>query len=481
MPRRPQLLAALGAALLSRATAALNCTAIGEALCSADGACAAFGVMGESIQLHGCADATVPNADWSTYARGAAGAYTLLPGVNIDEERCAAHARTGMNHACAPPPSPTPPPGPPLYEKAGAIEVGTYENTIVYWRGALLLLENIACSYKGHAGEWQPEVYGNHSYARLRDFATGAILANISSTVGFGFLSAFADYEADTLWLFGTPADRCLGNGQATTIYAWSTKDAALQNWSRALAFDFGKRTYNVQVTFVGPRGGAGAAERAAWAARRAARAPAALPPHRYAMFIEQFSWAVNNNADGDLTTGWAVVDSRAPPGGAGGGPSFTYNPLDDFYYILTGGHVVQLFRTPDFLTWTESSPAPFISPSAGDALVAPFNGFPTVAKTKGSPPQARVGVPEEAAFVPFDPVWEANWTSWSRNSNDGDFCCQHAAVPDAYVIWGASTQGRAPAPPLTGTDASTNSVGVARGVQLQALLAAYFPTNATA
>ncbi len=52
---------------------------------------------------------------------------------------------------------------------------------------------------------------------------------------------------------------------------------------------------------------------------------------------------------------------------------------------------------------------------------------------------------------------------------------CYHADAPDAFVIWGASTQGRVPFPPLTGTDASTNSIGVARGVQLQDLLAKYF------
>lgn len=242
--------AALAAHLLCAFAAASNCTAEGESLCTNDGACAAFGVYGSQIQLHGCV-ATIPNSDWLTYARGANGVYTLLPGVNVDEERCAAHPNTGMQHECTSPPSPpspTPPPPPPLYAKAGAIEVGTFENTIFYFRGVLLLLENIACSYRGHAGEWQPEVYGNHSYARIRDFKTGVILANVSSTVGFGFVSAFVDYEHDTLWLFGTPADRCLGNGHATTIQSWWTTDSALQNWGTALAFDLGKHTYNVQV-----------------------------------------------------------------------------------------------------------------------------------------------------------------------------------------------------------------------------------------
>ena len=466
--------AALSALLLSRycaAAAALNCTAVGEALCSSDGSCVAFGVYGERIQLHGCSSATVPNSDWSIYVRGTDGAYALTPGVNINEDGCTVHPRTGMEHTCS---------GPPLYQKLGAIEVQTNENTPVYWHGALLLLENIDCSYKGHAGEWEPLVWGNHSYARLRDFSTGAVLANVSSSVGFGFLSAFPDYEHDTLWLFGTPVDRCFGNGDATTIYAWWTRDASLQVWERALAFDLGQHTYNVQVTHVGPRGCAGAAERAAWASLRAARGPSALPPHRYAMFAECFTWLVNDATDGNLTSGWTVVNSTAPPHGSCGGPSFTYSPLDDMYYILTGGNTVRLFQTPDFATWRESSPSPFIFPSAGDALVSPMNGFAAVAKAKGSPPQARVGVPERFPFVPFDPVWITNWTAFDHNSNDADFCCMHVDVPDAWVTWGASTQGGPPSPPLTGSQAATNSVGVARGVQLQALLAAYFPLNAS-
>lgn len=371
----------------------------------------------------------------------------------------------------------TPLVGPP-YDKVGAIDVGTFENTIVYWHGALLVLENIPCSYKGHAGETDA-YWGNHSYARIKDFATGAILANVSSTRAFGFVSAFADYEHDTLWLFGTPADRCDGNGSPTTVQSWWTTDATLQVWSTALAFDLGKPTHNVQVTFIGPRGGASAAERAAWSALRSARGDGdsdSLPPARYAMFLECFSFLVNDAADGNLTRGWSLVESTAPPGGSCGGPSFTYSPADDYFYILTGGRTVQLFRTLNFSSWTESSPSPFLAPSAEDALVSPYAGFPAVASTqKGSPPQAHVGVPEPFPFVPFDPVWGTNWTAWAINSNDADFCCQHVNVSDAWLIYGTSTQGRPPKAPLDGTDAGTNSVAVKRGVSLNQLLAEYF------
>eukprot|EP00039_Didymoeca_costata_P007837 m.104457 g.104457 ORF g.104457 m.104457 type:complete len:145 (-) comp13843_c0_seq2:18-452(-) len=88
----------------------------------------------------------------------------------------------------------------------------------------------------------------------------------------------------------------------------------------------------------------------------------------------------------------------------------------------------------------------------------------------KGSPPRG-----EDDAHKPFVPYWRDNPHSWDENSNDADLCCIHENVSDTYIIWGASTQGRSPKPPLTGTDAGTNVVGMARGVPLQHFLPLYF------
>lgn len=385
-----------------------------------------------------------------------------------------------MQHDCPPGPPP-PPPGPPLYTKVGAVDVGTYENTIFYWQGVVMNIENIPCSYTEHAGIWEPEVFGNHSYARLRDFNTGRVIVNITQTVGFGFLTAFTDYATGTLWLFGTPADRCQGNGDATTVQAWWSKDPTLQAWSTALAYDYGHHTYNVQVSKVGPPGGMGEGEAGALAATiKAATAAAGLPAHNYVMMLEEFSWAINAGDGSDLTTGWVLLNGTNPPPGApSGGPMIVFNPYDQFYYILTGGNTVHLYRTVDFVTWVESTPSPFIFPSPEDALVSPYSGFPQAATRKGSPPNynSHVGAPEPFPSRPFSPYWMGpNWTAWSRNSNDGDMCCMHEGVGNAsWVVWGASTQGRPPGPPLDGTDAGTNSVAKA-DMPLYALLAAYFP-----
>ena len=50
-----------------------------------------------------------------------------------------------------------------------------------------------------------------------------------------------------------------------------------------------------------------------------------------------------------------------------------------------------------------------------------------------------------------------------------------HPDVKQAYVIWGASTQGGSPKPPLDGKDAGVNAVAVAP-MPLDQMLAAYFP-----
>ncbi len=225
----------------------VNCTMVGEQLCSADAKCAAFGVYGNSIQLHGCVQ-TVPNTDWSIFVRRGDG-YTQLPlGVNINEDACTQHPDSGMEHPCGPPPPPPPPPSPPSpphYTVMGSVDVGTYENTIFYWKGVMYNLENIACSYWDHAGIWD-SFWGNNSYARVRELESGRVVSNVSTTRGFGFVSAFADYEHDVMWLFGAPANRCKGNGPNYSVQAWWSKD--LVNWQTSTILAYPHGTYNVQV-----------------------------------------------------------------------------------------------------------------------------------------------------------------------------------------------------------------------------------------
>ena len=442
-----------------------------ESLCLNDSSCVGFGLYENQVQLHGCL-AITPNNDWTLYSRNGS-VFSLIPGNhNIDESKCSTHPNTGMQHSCAAPPPPAP-----LYTKVGAIDVGTYENTVFFWQDTLLNLENIACSYTEHAGIWDSS-FGNHSYARIREFDTGKVLVNISETVSFGFITPFADYSTGILWLFGTPCDRCIGNGDATTVQAWWTTDPSLQKWSTAMAFNLGQHTYNVQVSKVGPPGGIPGFEVPAWdsSIKKASQA-VGLPPHNFVMILEPFFFAINAGDGSDLSTGWVLLQGTKAPPAPSGGPMIVYSPYDFYYYILTGGKNVFLYRTLDFQTWVESSPSPFIAPSEEDALVSPYSGFPSASLIKGSPPNSHVGVAEPFPRRPFSPYWMgANWSAWSKNSNDGDMCCIHEGFGNrSIIIWGASTQGRPPSPPLDGTDASTNSVATI-SLPLHAMLASYFP-----
>ena len=58
-----------------------------------------------------------------------------------------------------------------------------------------------------HAELWLPE-YKGHSYIRIRDLVTGAIVTNITHSIGFGFGAAFVDYDHGVLWISATPNDR---------------------------------------------------------------------------------------------------------------------------------------------------------------------------------------------------------------------------------------------------------------------------------
>jgi hypothetical protein len=271
-------------------------------------------------------------------------------------------AFTATDRQPAPMPSPAPPhPVPPsrtrLYTTRGAIEVDTNENTMFLWHAELYVLENIPCYYSQHASRWDP-AYANASYARIRRFDNGEVVVNVSSSISFGFVSAFVDEDLDTVWLFGSACNRCPpppgqpkqpqgcrsgGHGSGGAVQVWSNRPdkTSLLHWDSTAASGTAN-TFNVEVTRVRST----AQEQQA----------AGLPPHRYAMILEiSDRFAINNNADGDLAKGWDPIPGAVNPHGEGcecnGGPSIRWNPLDSMYYAILGGHHVELVRTRDFKT----------------------------------------------------------------------------------------------------------------------------------
>lgn len=443
----------------SQAGPPANCTALGEQLCTADGNCAAFGTYGSSIQLHGCV-ITVANPDWTIFVRDdTTGTYSSLPGtVNIDEDACPTHPNTGVAHACTLPsplpilPSPTPPP----FVNMGSFDAGTGESSIQWWGPdhRLVVMESIFCGYWDHAGQYDPS-FADHSYFRVRDFSTGAVISNISLSIGFGFGSGFVDHAEARFWIFGTPHDRCNHPVMNSTdgVYAFWSDD--LLSWQRA----------RTDVAWSGPNTDVG----------RVYGSPPGLPPHRYVMITEGATFAINNNADGNLTTGWTTLGrSYGVPGCPEGCqcPSIRFLPSDGHYYILTGGHNIWLLRSPDLQHWEQppSERTPFIAPSLADGQVADgFVGNPATIAESDDWFLAR-GLNTTTEML-------QHLTDWDWNSNDADMCCESwggaSEVTRAYFNWGPSSQGARPRGNLTGPSCM-QALGVGNAT-LDVVLQSYF------
>eukprot|EP00911_Craspedida_sp_UC1_P002548 UC1_evm1s1892 len=438
------LCARAAAAAIATALVDTKCIERGAALCSADVDCAGFGVYNDEIQFHGCVDELVPNYQWAIFAHtnlsinGSAG-YSRLNGYfNVDESKCAHHPKTQETSCGTNPPSPSPPPPSPplLFEPLGSIDLGTFENSLFFWHGHMYVLENIGCTYADHAGQWDPSFAGT-SYTRIRHLDTGAIVSNISATRSYAFVSSFPDYEHDRLWLFGIDFNRCKGTARGTRVEAfWNTKGGSdLTSWSSATAIA-GLKTFNTEATKV-------------------EQVASGMPPHKYALIAEEFSFYLNNAQDGNLTRGWFQANSTVPQNAPFGGPSLRWSR--GFYYAITGGRTVNLFRSPDLRTWTASPHNPAVRPTPNDAKIAPYANFAASAARKG--------------FT----TMENHWQSWDWNSNDGDVCCLAPGVNTSWWVYGASTQGRAPKPPVPrNQSACTNAIGRA-DIPLADLLERYF------
>ena len=288
----------------------------------------------------------------------------------------------------------------------------TLENTIFWWAKKTYVLENIGCNYQDHAGEWFP-AFANHSYARVRDFNTGVVVVNLTTSIGFGFLNAFPDYDHNRLWLFGTPAERCHGNCGAwpgpgprplapakfpscESIWSWSTSLPVPTHFETALAYTPKTKnsfhTYNQGVSRV--------------------RVPGpGMPEHGYVMISEGDTFFINNDKTGNLTAagaGWTRPPQTRHPGGSGG-VSMQVSHLDaatapaaapvavpaaradvsslqwaaddtdatkpGWYYSVTGGATVGLSRSRDLKKWEPYHIA--MSEEAGQFRIAEgLNGF---------------------------------------------------------------------------------------------------------
>jgi hypothetical protein len=297
-----------------------------------------------------------------------------------------------------------------------------------------------------HAELWKPEVYLGHSYIRIRELATGNIVANISHSAGFGFGAAFVDYDHGRLWIsatandrvskppnqkqrpFGPPVDHsCLApsgkpsHWECNGVWLFETTD--LKTFRRS----------QTDVQWNGPNTDIGRVYPS-----KKFPTPSNLPPHKYVLITENSNtMAFNNNADGNLTHGWVTRNFTAKNGAHPEGcPSIRYLPSDGYYYVISGGNRIPLQRSRDLVTWETASGAstPFIIASASDTKTA--SGVMSSAHSN-----LVHGHAYEHSFE--------NRSEWDKDANDADMCCESwgGASPEkggptgSFVLWGCDGQ----------------------------------------
>jgi len=337
----------------------------------------------------------------------------------------------------------------PLYRKLGVFDANTYESSLMFWppSDSLIVMESIGCQYYDHAENWDQQ-YRDHSYFRIRDLASGDVITNISTSIGFGFGAAFVEKKPtgkDTMWVFGVPYDRCKNPVMNSTegVYAWRSTD--LVNWERGRT-DVNWTGTNVDVANVrGPTPG--------------------LPSHNFIMVTHLGYFFYFPGSELDFT-GWRALDhtryntNDIPEMEALPCPSIRY--FAPYYYVIGGGLRVVLIRSKDLKNWEEQPDTirtfPLIERSADDGKIAPYANFVNNAERSNSIEMLE------------------HLDQWDKFSNDADMCCDFddPARNESWLIFGVSSQGQAPAwKNLTGP---TSFQGLGRAeVPLKALLESYF------
>ena len=346
--------------------------------------------------------------------------------------------------------------------------------------------------YWGHAGLWNSEFNG-HSYIRIRELESGAVVQNISQAIGFAFPAAYVDYSRGRLWISATGYDRvnCARNrtyskpgctplpGVSATnthwgrgVYVFSSSD--LVSWDGP---------YLTDVKWNGPNTAMAGVNRSGPSAPN-------LPDHAVVMATDDAdTWAVHSGSDGNLSTGWKTLSPMQANGpmldfGHPGGRCAAVRFFDPYYYIIGGGHVVHLGRSKDLLRWQMSGQCwqsldkahpvnctgsgssggyspDFIRPHPRDNL--------TATRVMRSAAQNHLRAGNGIGGGPSVP----NRSLWDEDANDSDFCCdlppEQGGPSESFVLWGCDSQGHYQAGPE-----GFACMGTAN-VTLQALLESYF------
>ena len=243
------------------------------------------------------------------------------------------------------------------------------------------MVESIIRQDPSWAGYWLPAFAHCAGYFRVRDQATGVVIANISQSCNRAFASAVrvvADGGMDRLVIFGTGWDRSVSpwvgpcSAAATcAIDAFSSSDPSLAVWQAAtpLLMPNGS-TYNVGVVRVTvPQPGALAG--AQWVMQTEGRAP---------------TFFVCAGGDPAAPGCWTPLPADAfaldhfAGRDIGSCPSIRFDSSTQLFYVLTGGDVISVLRSATLARGSWALGGTLLAPDADDCILAgpPYGGWYT-------------------------------------------------------------------------------------------------------
>jgi hypothetical protein len=285
---------------------------------------------------------------------------------------------------------------------------------------------------------WPPDAtttkltpYSNHSYFRIRNLETGAVVGNVQGSEKFAYGSAVVDPVTRRAWVFGSYRDLCRKdpNPPADTnfVRAWWSDDLVTWHTTKEPTLRLSSPPLNTDVTpvvnFVSSKG-----------------SPLPNGTVDFVMIMDHGRAFYHATGDRNLSAGWQPINTSVPMG-YGACPSVHYAEEDGFFYMISGGHLIALVRTRDFLTW-ESGNAHFIKADADqDTRVSPFMGIQ--GQVNGSVPGSDKSASASLRSTLAHPY------CWEYDVNDADFCCggpktsPGAPQDKAFLFYSPSSQGK--------------------------------------
>lgn len=263
-------------------------------------------------------------------------------------------------------------------QKLGTYDYMVFESSPIMYNGKLLMMESICANSPLWAGYWDPAFANCSGYFRVRDLYSGVVIVNIteSCNIAFGNAIVVPGDSGDTLYIFGTAWERCAiprghvpitsacETAEKCTVSSVVTSDPSLQSWSLAIAAYPNSTVYNTDVTRVQPSFGEAAIQ---------SRKASGLPPHQFIMMLETSGaqFAISNSSDPSDSSAWIFLNrSEYSVNSATACPSIRFDASTGYYYALSGGYSIGIWRSLDLRKW-ETGVKDVLVPTNQDCIVA--------------------------------------------------------------------------------------------------------------